>query len=67
MERVSEWLLEFKDNNYSQTGEDGVIKKILEILPENDNWCVEFGAWDGIFLSNVKNLIEHASYSAPSS
>ncbi len=64
MEPAPEWLLEFKDNVYSQTGEDGIIKKILNILPENDKWCVEFGAWDGIFLSNVRNLIEQSGYFA---
>lgn len=64
MEKKSDWLLEFKKNIYSQRGEDGIIEKILEILPENDKWCVEFGAWDGIYLSNVRNLIEQAGYSA---
>jgi hypothetical protein len=59
-----EWLLKFKDNTYSQTGEDGIIKKILEILPEKDQWCVEFGAWDGVFLSNTRNLIEQDGYHA---
>lgn len=58
------WLFEFKSDVYSQTGEDGIIEKILEILPEKDKWCVEFGAWDGIYLSNVRNLIEKEGYSA---
>ena len=64
MKKKSEWLLEFKDNVHSQASEDGIIKKILEIIPENDKWCVEFGAWDGVYLSNVRNLIAHADYSA---
>ncbi len=42
----------------------GIIGKILETLPDRDNWCVEFGALDGVSLSNTRNLIEHASYSA---
>lgn len=58
------WLLEFKGDVYSQAGEDGIIGKILEILPGKDKWCVEFGAWDGIYLSNVRNLIEKEGYSA---
>ena len=58
-----DWLLDYKDNIYSQTGEDGIIKRILEILPVTDKWCVEFGAWDGVFLSNVRNLIERKGYS----
>ena len=48
----------------SQTGEDGVIEKILEVIPEHDKWCVEFGAWDGVFLTNTRNLIESQGYSA---
>ena len=42
----------------------GIIAKILETLPHRDNWCVEFGALDGASLSNVRNLIENACYSA---
>ena len=57
-------LLEFASNTYSQTGEDGVLGKILETLPERDLWCVEFGAWDGRHLSNTCNLIENRGYSA---
>jgi len=62
--KTSAWLLEFKSNAYSQTGEDGVIAKILEVLPQSDKWCVEFGAWDGLHLSNVRNLIQHNNFSA---
>lgn len=49
-------------NNYSQCGEDGVIEKILDCLPNKDNWCVEFGAWDGIYMSNTFSLIKNKSY-----
>jgi len=58
------WLLDFKFDVYSQSGEDGIIAKILQTLPKKDKWCVEFGAWDGIVLSNTRNLIENAGYSA---
>lgn len=58
------WLLECRSNVYSQTGEDGIIAKILEILPKNDKWCVEFGATDGIRDSNTRNLIINKGYSA---
>jgi hypothetical protein len=58
------WLSEHRSNVFSQLGEDGVIGKILEMLPIKDRWCVEFGAWDGIYLSNVCNLIRNFSYSA---
>jgi protein arginine N-methyltransferase 1 len=62
--KKSTWLLDFKSNVYSQSGEDGIIEKIFEILPENDKWCVEFGAWDGIYSSNTRNLIENKGYAA---
>ncbi len=58
------WLLEYKKNVFSQTGEDGIIEKIFEIIPEKDFWCVEFGAWDGIMNSNSRNLIINFGYSA---
>lgn len=58
------WLLEFRNDVYSQTGEDGVISKILEILPNKNKWCVEFGAWDGLHLTNTRHLIESCGYSA---
>ena len=63
MKKESNWLFEHRENIYSQSGEDGVIRKILEIIPESNNWCVEFGAWDGIHYSNTKSLIDN-SYSA---
>jgi len=53
-------------NIYSQNGEDGIIEKILDKLKcaDIDKWCVEFGAWDGIHLSNTYNLIKNEQYSA---
>ena len=57
-------LLDFAANTHSQTGEDGVLAKILQTLSATDHWCVEFGAWDGRHLSNTCNLIENSGYSA---
>jgi hypothetical protein len=64
MSKTCTWLLEHKQNIYSQTGEDGIIEKILELIPQNDNWCVEFGAWDGLYLTNTRYLIESKNSSA---
>jgi len=58
------WLLRYIRKVNSQNGEDGIIEKILEIIPQKSNWCVEFGAWDGIHLSNVHNLIENKGFLA---
>ena len=57
-------LTEYARDVFSQSGEDGVIEKILATLPAQNKWCVEFGAWDGKHLSNTRNLIENANYSA---
>tara|TARA_B100000767_G_C19706373_1_gene510726 strand:+ start:202 stop:1032 length:831 start_codon:yes stop_codon:yes gene_type:complete len=53
----------FKKNIYSQNGEDGIIEEILRRLAKSldKNFC-EFGAWDGIHLSNCYNLIQSQSY-----
>src|SRR5690349_13307274 len=58
------WLLEHRNSVYSQSGEDGILAKVLEVLPEKDKWCVEFSAWDGEYLSNTCNLIRNSDYSA---
>lgn len=64
MQKEPHWLLGHASNSYSQTGEDGIIAKMLSLLPETDRWCVEFGAWDGIHLSNVRKLVLDSQYSA---
>lgn len=64
MNKSPTWLLEHTSNVYSQFGEDGVIDALLELIPNRNNWCVEFGAWDGRHLMNTRNLIEHRDYSA---
>jgi len=50
-------------NIKSQFGEDGIIVKILDTISPKNNFCVEFGAWDGIHLSNTWALINSASWS----
>lgn len=42
---------------FSQRGEDGIIECVLDQLGIQQGWCCEFGAWDGIHLSNVYKLI----------
>lgn len=54
-------------NAYSQQGEDGIVDEILTRIGRavrSDGWCVEFGAWDGIHLSNTYNLIRNKAYKA---
>lgn len=58
------WLKEFARRVTSQGGEDGILEKIMDVLPDTDQWCVEFGSWDGKHLSNTYNLIANKNYSA---
>ncbi len=62
LKRRSRWLNEYASDVYSQTGEDGVLANALEILPSSNQWCVEFGAWDGKHLSNTYSLVEKNGY-----
>ncbi|GAB5511094.1 MAG: hypothetical protein Rhims3KO_24950 [Hyphomicrobiales bacterium] len=57
-------LSEHAFNEYSQFGEDGIIDTILSKICNKDRWCVEFGAWDGVHLSNTFNLIKNKEYNA---
>ncbi|MEQ8307949.1 MAG: hypothetical protein RIA09_15440 [Hoeflea sp.] len=57
-------ILAHARNVHSQEGEDGIIEHLLSLLPERDHWCVEFGAWDGVYLSNTFHLIESKGYHA---
>lgn len=60
-------LKSYSSNTYSQFGEDGIISEILSRLRtafDLDNWCAEFGAWDGVHLANTCKLVRDESYSA---
>ena len=61
-----EILNKYSKKIYSQFGEDGIILEILNRLGSQnlDNWCVEFGARDGMSDSNTFNLIKNYNYNA---
>lgn len=46
----------YRKNYTSQNGEDGIIEKLLEILPETPKVCLEVGAYDGKDMSNTYRL-----------
>ena len=62
MKEQSRWLCRHACNVTSQFGEDGIIAKALSLLPERSSWCVEFGAWDGKYLSNTYDLVTAQNY-----
>ena len=44
----------------SQNGEDGIIARLFELLPDPQHgprWLVDVGAWDGKHLSNTHSLL----------
>ena len=47
---------------YSQGGEDGVIAHIFACIGTASRYFVEFGAWDGVHLSNTANLRLHQGW-----
>jgi len=49
-------ISEFARNITSQFGEDGLIAEILSRIGTRGRACVEFGAWDGKYLSNTWDL-----------
>ena len=58
----NQYLLNYRKDVASQFGEDGIIEKILDFLPDQNKWCVEFGAWDGKHCSNTYNLIVNKNW-----
>ncbi|MEQ9259923.1 MAG: hypothetical protein RIG84_12595 [Roseovarius sp.] len=53
---------------FSQDGEDGILQEVLGRLGvlgrAGEKWCVEFGAWDGVHLSNTHHLIRNHGFHA---
>ena len=52
-------LTAYNINTYSQRGHDGIINKIMKELNINSGFFIEFGGWNGIYLSNCRNLFEN--------
>jgi len=54
----NEFYRQFHRDVHSQNGEDGIIEELLRRLNISNGWVCEFGAWDGIHLSNTFHLVE---------
>lgn len=49
-------LLRYYGNAYSECGQDGILRRIFETCGIEAGRFVEFGAWDGCWLSNSRAL-----------
>lgn len=58
------YYLKFAKNIYTQCGEDGIIEQLLKDLNIEDGVVVEFGAWDGVSVSNTLNLWMNRNFNA---
>lgn len=58
------WLCDYRSKVNSQSGEDGVIEKIFEVIGTTNKWCVEFGASSGNKGNNTWRLIKEKGWSA---
>ena len=52
-------LLHYSSNVYSQRGDDGIVREIFRRLNVARGHFCEFGAWDGLYLSNTRLLFEY--------
>jgi hypothetical protein len=50
-------LIDHRRRTFSQNGEDGIIARVFECIGPGNRLCCEFGAGDGIQLSNTRALI----------
>ena len=52
----------FKENSYSQNGEDGIIEFILKKIPDIPHFVLDIGANDGVLYSNSRLLIKKYNF-----
>lgn len=50
-------LIDYQRKTFSQSGEEGIIARVFEVIGAENKLCCEFGAWDGIHLSNTRSFI----------
>jgi hypothetical protein len=60
--RRRDGLIRYAADVTSQNGEDGILRRLVELLPKatptcEHRWCVDVGAWDGAHLSNTHSLL----------
>ncbi len=61
---TNQFYNEYQHDIFSQNGEDGIIAELVKRLNITDGWICEFGAWNGIHLSNTFNLVKSKKFNA---
>jgi hypothetical protein len=51
-------LIDYRHLGFSQFGEEGIVRRIFAELGTAAGYCCEFGAWDGVHLSNTHALMQ---------
>ena len=54
----------YRSNYTSQNGEDGIVQRLLELLPDTPKVCLEVGAYDGKSMSNTYRLWHECGWKA---
>lgn len=57
-------LRSYEKSVFSQSGEDGVLERIFQVIKPSNHYAVEFGSGDGVYLSNTRNLIINHGWKA---
>src|SRR5438046_5120548 len=58
MGKMLEFIKQYSKNIYSQNGENGILNEFIKRLKILNGISVEFGAADGYYCSNTRELIE---------
>ncbi len=54
----AEWdLNRYASRVHSQFAEDGILQRLFEVVSTTNRFCVEFGGYDGLTMSNAARLI----------
>ncbi len=56
-------LFAFRANVTSECGEDGILRRIFELIGTDNKYCVEVGAYDGRTFSNTWSLLNEQTWS----
>lgn len=62
-QKPKSWFNKYMRDITSQTGEDGILERVFDLISGDVRWCCEFGAWDGKKYSNTYQLLANKGWS----